>query len=194
MKIIIEWNTQELKEFLGNRDWSIPWVMECKEIEEENWIFKEDWRITLRYNWEEITIADSNYWWDDKYYTYDEAMELHLEWIHIPTIEEWQKLLKLWCEYKWYTMHGNSVYSDENNDKEIGKEFAEDFNIPFAGNRNYYDANVYGQGSVAYLWSSSPCSAHSNYARYLSLNSSNVSANNYVYRASGLSVRCFKNS
>ena len=68
------------------------------------------------------------------------------------------------------------------------------FKLPFAGNRNYSDASLNGQGSYGFYWSSSPYSASSDYVRYLSLNSSRVYANNSYNRANGFSVRCFKDS
>ena len=67
------------------------------------------------------------------------------------------------------------------------------FYIPFAGFRDRSNAFLY-QGSYGYYWSSSPYSAGSSIARYLSLSSSSVDASSYYNRASGSSVRCFKDS
>jgi len=67
--------------------------------------------------------------------------------------------------------------------------------MPFAGFRKYSSADLNIQGSSGFYWSSSPYG--SNYpdcASRLYLDSSNVSANNNIYRAYGYTVRCFKNS
>ena len=68
------------------------------------------------------------------------------------------------------------------------------FKLPFAGYRYYNDASLNSRGSYGYYWSSSPYSASSNIARYLSLDSSNVYADHDDDRAYGDSVRCFKDS
>ena len=68
------------------------------------------------------------------------------------------------------------------------------FRLPFAGFRNYSNASIYDQGFNGYYWSSSPYSAGSDSARFLYLTSSDVGANSDGYRASGYSVRCFKDS
>jgi uncharacterized protein (TIGR02145 family) len=69
--------------------------------------------------------------------------------------------------------------------------FRDDFLLPLAGYRNYDStATVYTQGRHANYWSSSPDSTN---ARYLSLDPSYVNAYNGSSRASGCSVRCFKN-
>ena len=68
------------------------------------------------------------------------------------------------------------------------------FKLPFAGHRDSSDASLGSQGSYGGYWSYSPYSAGSNGAHSLYLGSSDVYANDYSYRADGLSVRCFKDS
>ena len=68
------------------------------------------------------------------------------------------------------------------------------FKLPFAGYRDSSTAGLGRQGSNGYYWSSSPYSSGSNRARSLRLNSSLVRANYDDIRASGFSVRCFKDS
>ena len=200
------WNQMAEKKAI-DKCWELFWFMahyesECEGVKEVGtWLFKEKWRITLRYGGKEITIADKNCWWDDKLFTRDEAVKhcKRLKSMHLPTIEEWSELLKLWCEWKGYKYRTSNewlvyVRDIDNDDKKIWKEFAEDFNLPFAGYRNYSNANISDQGSYGYYWSSSPESADSNFARYLYLSSSYATANNTGNRAYGFSVRCFKNS
>lgn len=67
--------------------------------------------------------------------------------------------------------------------------------IPFAGRRVPTTAGFANQGSNGFYWSSSPYgSDRPDYARSLYLNSSSVIASNNYGRATGFSVRCFKNS
>lgn len=63
--------------------------------------------------------------------------------------------------------------------------------MPFAGYRKDSDASVGYQGSYGFYWASSP-SESSSYARRLYLYST-LSVASLSTRASGLSVRCFKN-
>ena len=74
--------------------------------------------------------------------------------------------------------------------------FQTTFKLPFAGIRNLSDAVLSNQGSYANYWSSSPSMMvdYLNYARYLYMGASGVFATSIKFRASGNSVRCFKNS
>ena len=114
---------------------------------------------------------------------------------HVPSAWEWWLVVKYYRDTyaTWVTLNGsNWLYYFSNADASSG--FMSYFQIPFAGVRSYYDASLNNQGSNGYYWSSSPNSAGSNYARYLSLNSSSVLANDTSSRALGLSVRCFKDT
>ena len=111
---------------------------------------------------------------------------------HVPSAWEWWLLIRYWAEtdnnatYWWdkwlYYLNSNHW------------AFQQKFNLPFAGGRNYSNASLSFQGFNGYYWSSSPNSAGSDSARLLGLDSSNVYADIYYYRALGFSVRCFKDS
>ena len=79
-------------------------------------------------------------------------------------------------------------------DEDFALQIQSDLKLPFAGRRYYFNASLNLQGSYGFYWSSSPDSASSNNARYLYLDSSNVSADYNDGRAYGYSVRCFKDS
>lgn len=64
--------------------------------------------------------------------------------------------------------------------------------LPFAGNRNLSSAGVINQGSNGLYWSSSRYDT--NYAYRLNFNSTALTPQGASRRASGFSVRCFKNS
>jgi hypothetical protein len=108
-------------------------------------------------------------------------------------------LVNYWY-YTNYSAHpslsSNLYYFSDSTKREA---FMNYFNIPFAGRRDYSDASIYGQGFIGSYWSSSPDSvsspdsASSNYTRLLSLDSY-VDASDYLSRAYGRSVRCFKDS
>ena len=67
--------------------------------------------------------------------------------------------------------------------------------LPMAGYRDYSTADLKYQSSYGNYWSSSPAgSYYPNYACHLSMDAFNVNANASDRRASGFSVRCFKNS
>ena len=74
-----------------------------------------------------------------------------------------------------------------------GLKFQEDFKIPFAGYRYYYDAKVFLMGNDARLWSSSPNVGNAS-ARYFGLIPRGAYANIDLNRALAYSVRCFKDS
>lgn len=202
MKITIEWTVEELKE-LWITD-NATTVTNCYTntetvVNTNDWITTEYGWIVFRYQWKEWRLSKENEkksdW--DEYFTYDEAIK-HCKKFqdrHLPSIEERQELLKARCELKGYKMDWNAVYSCDNEADNIGKEFAEDFYLPFAGYRDYSNACVSGQGSYGLYWSSSPYgSDYPTYARILSLNSSGVGAYDFGYRANARSVRCFKSS
>jgi len=100
------------------------------------------------------------------------------DWFHIPLQTEWQwlKTIMDWLGLTtWDTRRIN-------------------LHMPFAGLRDTSSASIGGQGSYGYYWSSSPYVSDQQYARYLNINSSNVTASVYNARTLGFSVRCFKNS
>ena len=74
--------------------------------------------------------------------------------------------------------------------------FQQKFNFSFPSYRYRLDASLQYQGTYGFYWSSSPYgSGHPERARFLDLQSSKVRVSNEGgYRATGISVRCFKDS
>lgn len=98
---------------------------------------------------------------------------------HVPLTTEWQWLKTI---MNWLSL---TTWSN----------WRINLHLPFTGYRTQSNAVLYNQGSNGVYWSSSPYgSANPNSARGLGLDSSHVYANDYGRRASGFSVRCFKNS
>lgn len=64
------------------------------------------------------------------------------------------------------------------------------FKLPFVGDRNYWTASTSLQDG--YYWSSSFCG--SDQAYYLRFASTYISPQDFLPRANGFSVRCFKNA
>ena len=73
--------------------------------------------------------------------------------------------------------------------------FQQKFNFSFPSYRYRLDASLKDQGTQGFYWSSSPYgSDHPERARFLDMKSSKVRVSNEGgYRATGISVRCFKN-
>lgn len=99
---------------------------------------------------------------------------------HVPSATEWQNFIKFF----------NTIRPNAHSWDDVRITFL----MPIAGNRKYDDASPTYQGSYGNYWSSSPFLSGSNDARSLSLDFSNVNANNNGDRALGFSVRCFKNT
>ena len=67
--------------------------------------------------------------------------------------------------------------------------------LPLAGGRGYYDGAVFEQGNNASYWSSSPRGgSNPERAWYLGFRSNNVYPSYDDFRATGKSLRCFKDS
>lgn len=196
MKITIEWTVEELKEF-----WITDNVTAPKQggitgivVNTNDWITTEwDW-ITFRYKWKERSLYKENEkksdW--DEYFTFDGAVEYckNLDDRHLPSIEEWQELLKARCEWKGYKMDWDAVYSYNNDWLDIWDMFSIAFNLPFAGYREDGDATVSGQGIDGRYWTSSPNGVGARYLRFVP----SCAYFNLAFRAFARPVRCFKNS
>ena len=165
--------------------------------------------------WSDRTHHDWVWWWandvnyasikNSNWLYWDDGWDRNLrqwpcpEWWHVPSAWEWSMLVNYWY-YTNYSAHpslsSNLYYFSDSTKREA---FMNYFNIPFAGRRDYSDASLYGQGFIGSYWSSSPDSvsspdsASSNYTRLLSLDSY-VDTSDYLSRAYGRSVRCFKDS
>ena len=97
---------------------------------------------------------------------------------HVPLNTEWQAVYDVWTALGGWS-------SDWTN-------FWIALKLPFAGYRSYSSAGVSNQGSIGRYWYSSRYNTDGAYN--LSLNSAGLNPQNANYRASGYSVRCFKNS
>ena len=96
----------------------------------------------------------------------------------MPTKSEMQELIDK-CIWTWTTQNGVNGY------KVKGPNGNSIF-LPVAGYRD--GSSLYNAGNRGYYWSSTPYESYSNYAYYLSFNSSNHYMNNY-HRDNGQSVR-----
>ena len=121
------------------------------------------------------------------------------EWYHVPSIWEWDMLLKYRvASYTWegntiserYSVNGGLMwfYSDDI----AASHFYSDFKIPFAGYRDRMNADIKSQGTVAEFHSSSHLT-DSYYTPYFFLGWAYARWNSYGITPNGLSVRCFYN-
>lgn len=87
----------------------------------------------------------------------------------------------------------NAWYNSKSSTSNIWQQLASDWLMPAAALRRY-NKSVYGVGSNAGYWLSSPDASGASFAHSLGFNSSDVSSQ-YSYSSSyGFSVRCVKNS
>ena len=157
-----------------------------------------DWSLTRNDNlrWWANDSQANNRWYDE---TNNVAINVEdrqwpcEEWYHVPSIWEWNQVLKYWAEENGIDLYGEDekwlLYNYDWN----FMQFQEDFKIPFAGTRLDNDAKVFNVGYTAYLWSSSPYVGSDN-ARSFYLDPIAANANISYVRALGFSVRCFKDS
>ena len=158
-----------------------------------------DWSTTRNDNlrWWANDSQANNRWYDE---TNNVAINVEdrqwpcEEWYHVPSIWEWNQVLKYWAEENGIDLYGEDeewlLYNDDWDQNFM--QFQEDFKIPFAGYRDN-PALVYGLGGYANLWSSSPDAGDEN-ARNFYLNPNAAGAYGSSSRADAFSVRCFKNS
>ena len=112
-------------------------------------------------------------------------------WWHVPTMNEWQKLIDTW-ENLW---------------NDISKEplkFIDDFKLPLAWFYWYLSNTLLDNWEYWYYWTSSPYNWYEDYANVLRfyvkksyydgrLVWAEVQYENHIYRANWAQVRCFKN-
>ncbi|MDR3326927.1 MAG: fibrobacter succinogenes major paralogous domain-containing protein, partial [Prevotellaceae bacterium] len=120
---------------------------------------------------------------DKELFTHDEALKLAKSLNkRLPSLKEFKELIDTGTTYdkvkrgRWFGLDSNLL---EKSEKSIF--------MPAAGERNYYDGSVYYTGDYGYYWSST---VDGDYGRGVDFDSSYVSADNYFYRANGMSVRC----
>lgn len=106
-----------------------------------NWIHIEDnWDITLSYEWDSVTIQNKNLWakrvwnyWENiseenwgVYFRFGEADAV--EWYHIPSKEEWEKLLYLRAMCNWFEYKEPFAVQDSL----MIMQLMQEFHLPFA--------------------------------------------------------------
>ena len=132
----------------------------------------------IGYNWRWDTTDNWNLWggvtWTN------EAMQWPApSGSHIPSKTERQAVYNVWTALGW----GSKDWTN----------FWIALKLPFAGFRDNWSADVVGQGNNGNYWSSSRYDANNAYNLYFNSGGSSISTQGYNYRASGYSVRCFKN-
>ena len=112
------------------------------------------------------------------------------EWYHVPYTTEWLATKNLFD--KRALTEAWSTYCSSLTNSAIQYCMPAALGLPFAGYRDYSSAGVSNQGTNAYYWSSTACSADNAY--YLYFRSAGLGPQNGIRRSYGFSVRCFKNS
>jgi len=152
-----------------------------------NWInVAENWDITLTYNWDSITIQG-----DDLPGFYQFGQWEAPEWYHIPSKDEWNKLLQMRAlsnGYKDGEINLNEIFALE--DSEQTDKFMTQFNLHF---------NWWGEETV---WAIDDWDDH---WRYWSSTEATYDGGAYAFRLCGTyafvndfnkshrySIRCFK--
>jgi uncharacterized protein (TIGR02145 family) len=97
-------------------------------------------------------------------------------------------------EWKFAYLFWNDLSTKSIEQDSVAKNFAKDFNLPFAGYRYYSDVEVKSQGSDSYYWSSSSDSNGSAYYFNIYGSKNNFDSWYSNYKSYGYSVRCFKNT
>ena len=166
---------------LDSSTFIVDWYDYCLEQNDNMWWW--NWDSEDNDRWYPLTLvqAENRRWPCDT-------------WYHIPSIWEWENLLRIWMSmYTWrydseaYYEVGEFWSYAYDNYNVLWYKFQEDFKIPFAGYRDY-DAYVFDVGDYTSFWSSSPDAS-------FYLNSYElwwVIGDNYNYRANAGTVRCFK--
>jgi len=171
-------------------DYGNTWYRNCNLYGPTNPLISNYFNYSWNYTWDDhCQPKNDNLWWwsGDINVNINDTGLLQIinaterQWpcpkdFHIPSVNELNALVDLYTQ----------EYDKSN--------FYMDFKIPFAGDRDNYNAQVSYVGSNANIWSSSPNGA---WARYLALNNrGNLGVADWPYnhRAYGFSVRCVKDS
>ena len=150
-------------------------------------------RTTSPYRWDTDNSNETyqqywnlNLWWWEKVYNPDRDRQWPCpSWYHVPDMLEWKAAREAWCREKMWQANGQC-----NN----WTNLRDDLLLPFAGNRNNYDASIGSQGGDGRYWSSSPLPSDANASYSLRFSSSNIYPQYDGGRPYGLTVRCFKDS
>ena len=143
------------------------------------WIYVWDSEIKGIYLWD--TPVKEVYLWDTK--IRPSIVNFATQWpapdgFHVPLNTERQSVHDIWTALGW----GSSDWTN----------FWIALKLPFAGRRDNSSGGVRYQGTYGNYWSSSRYNASNAYN--LDFSSPALNPQNYLSRAYGFSVRCFKNS
>jgi len=147
------------------------------------------WTNIKTVNWNSLLgSGDIEIWWAEyNAWKWIEIWDIHdysaMQWpapdgFHVPLNTERQAVKDIRTALGWWSRDWTNFWMT--------------LKIPMAGYRYNSSAGVTNQGTGGYYWSSSRYSA--NYAYYLYFSSAALSPQGNYSRASGFSVRCFKNS
>ena len=149
--------------------------------------------IFIKSNWNWSSSNKKNLWWWEYVSNPDSSRRWPCPvWYHIPDTLEWKAAVALWCTKK---KNWSSATACDGQ----WTQFWVDLKLPLAGERNGVSTNILFQGSSGRYWSSSPLSynPYTNYTNEsyeFAIDWSMIMGWNYSTRASGESVRCFKDS
>lgn len=118
------------------------------------------------------SVWDTTSWGTDRWLDYGDTRWPCLLWYRVPSVTDWQGIVTAW----WWGTNGTAMQTA--------------LQLPYAGYRNSSNGTWLNGGSSGYYWSSSPSGTN---GYILIFSSSSILPSNAIDRASGFSVRCFKN-
>ncbi len=177
--------------------WYWPWNFYSGNIFRKITSSPYAWSTTRNDNlrWWAEDSESNNRWYDETTNTAINATGRRWpceEWYHVPSIWEWNTVLKYWAEENGIELGDDSGLKHNWELNWSWYKFQEDFKIPFAGYRGNV-ANVYEIGDYALLRSSSP-GVTNEFAQSFILRPDEADANGGVWRVDAISLRCFKDS
>ena len=145
--------------------WNITWTLaDQTDLNTALW-----WKQDVLTAWDNVTIENvcsNDMQWPAP------------EWFHVPLTTEWQAVYNIWTTLGWWSSDGDSIWAN--------------LKLPFAGNRDNVNANVYSQGEYGLYWCSTP---YNNDSAYLFVHCSfDIYPQYSSERSYGYSVRCFKDT
>lgn len=142
------------------------------ELEDENIWHPSNPNISI---WDKDSSETEPQAWNNNwnwYYNWEWAMqEAKYLWKKIPTKEQWTEIVKDYWD-NW-------------------QRLSKELNMPFAGYRNWNNANYFYQSTYAFYWSSTPTTT---VAYSLYFDTTDVYPANYGNRGDGFSLRCLKDN
>ena len=181
-------NIEKISTSRVNVTWYGPWNY-----------YEADTFIAVWWMWT-INRSDVNLWW--KYWSNGHKKTEWLyqenvidsqwpcpEWYHVPVLWEWEQLATLWYNVTkdanveigfFWDVRENSLWTS----------FANDFLIPFAGNRNYW-TTLRRQKTTAWLQTASPDGPWGTNVRMFWVEPNAIITNNSYLRTEAMPLRCF---